>query len=143
MRSRSPAVAKPRTAIGRGAVAIVLLVPLLVGGCSDGRLTYPSPDGERELRVEVGSNLDTYWHLAIKEKGLFGDSTEVGCFSDDDPATGTPEEVSWANNNEVVIAWSATEADDTVVEGETRLRLDPDGKVLEIVQPREALMSSC
>jgi hypothetical protein len=93
-------------------VAAVLLLGCSVpfASCSGPRELYPSPDGEREAVVELGRTaLENLWTVSVSEDRLFGDDQVLGCFTDDDPDSGTPTDVTWSNADSLVIRTTTTE----------------------------------
>jgi hypothetical protein len=110
---------------------------MLLVGCSADEQRYVSPDGQREVVIDAGAwAIDRIWTVTIRDTGIFGHSEDVGCFTDDDPASGSPTGVSWTSANEFVIA---TDAQDSGV----RVALNPDGSVREVKQDGNDLLMPC
>lgn len=114
----------------------------LLSGCDE--QSYPSPNGSREVVISAGQDLDAIWTVSLKSPGLLGKPVDIGCFTDDDPATGVPTGIHWASDHEIVIAFSAwDDKTDEQVTGESRILLGPDGAVTDVIQPRPALQRPC
>lgn len=119
-------------------MASALLACLLaVSSCSGGKEHYPSPDGRKVVVIESGRTvLEKLWTVTVRDKGLFGQSRSIGCFTDDDPDGGTPTAVSWPEANVVLIETTAGEPG-------VRIELNSDGSVGLIEQDATDLLAPC
>jgi len=124
---------KRRPWLAAGALSACVLA---VGGCSGDELHYPSPDGQHDAVIEVANaSIDTVWTVSVREKALFGDRRTIGCFTDDDPASETPTDVSWTEADEIAIS--------TTGDAPVRVKLNPDGSAGQITQAADDFLVPC
>lgn len=119
-------------------LAALAMCSLVLVGCSGTKERYGSPDGRREVVIERDQwVIDTVWVVTIRgATGLFGNEREVGCFTDDDPESGTPTGVTWTSADDFAIATTADA-------GDVRVSINPDGSTLAIEQPGDDLLTPC
>lgn len=107
------------------------------GGCSGDNPRYPSPDGQREVVIEVGNAaIDTVWSVSVRETAIFGNRYDIGCFTDDDPDSATPTGVTWTNADEIVIETTAGDAG-------VQIKLNPDGSASQVAQTADDFLIPC
>ncbi len=119
-------------------LSIVLVSCVIaLSGCSRSEGRYPSPDGQREVVIDVGiASIDTVWTVSVREAAPLGHRRDIGCFTDDDPDSGTPTSVTWTDAGEFVIK---TTADDAGV----RVLLNPDGSASQVTQGGHDFLTPC
>lgn len=124
-----------RTAWASG-VALVGCV-LVIGGCFGGRDRYPSQDGQREVVIERGRTaIENLWTVSLGDTAVFARHGAVGCFTDDDPTSGTPTTVIWSSSDSFTI-------ETTAGEGGVRIDLNPDGTVRRVTQTGDDFLAPC
>lgn len=106
------------------------------GGCSGGKDHYLSPDGRREVVIETArASIDTIRTVSVRYTKIFGNSQDIGCFTDDDPESALPTGATWPSAEEFAIA---TAADDVPV----RAKLGAGGQ-WAVVQAPDNFLSPC
>ena len=117
------------------AAALLLSCSLSLGGCSGPTERYPSPNGERDVVIELGQTvIDNLWTVSVAEDALFGASQVLGCFTDDDPSSGTPTGVTWSDADTVVIETTTTDV---------RVGLNSDLSVGSVQQESDDFLAPC
>jgi hypothetical protein len=71
----------------------------------------------------------------MRETALFGNRSDIGCFTDDDHETAQPTSVTWVDASEFVI--------ETTDGAGVRVEINPDGSIGQITQAGHNLQVPC
>lgn len=109
----------------------------MVGGCSGGQDHYLSPDGQRAVVIERGRTaIENLWTVSLEGPAIFAKRADVGCFTDDDPTSGTPTTVVWSSSDSFTI-------DTTAGGAGVRVVVHSDGTVRQIAQEGDDFLTPC
>lgn len=110
---------------------------LVVGGCFSDRDRYPSPDSQHEVVVERGRTaIENLWTVSLGSTAVFAEHGAIGCFTDDDPTSGTSTTVVWSSSDSFTIGTTAGDAG-------VRIDLSPGGTVRQVTQPSDDFLVPC
>jgi hypothetical protein len=79
--------------------------------------------------------IENLWTVSLKD-GATAKCVVVGCFTDDDPTSGTPTTVVWSSSDTFTI-------ETTTVDAGVRVDLDANGTVRQVAQESDDFLTPC